>query len=66
MFVYDMCVLGMLYGCVVWLLYVGYDSGLFVGMLLLDVDCVLVVDVFGFVVVVVFGDFVGVVVECEE
>ncbi|WP_194299810.1 molybdopterin cofactor-binding domain-containing protein [Acetobacter conturbans] len=65
-YVHDVRVPGMLYGCVIRPPYGGYDHGPFVGRSLLDVDRESVSHIPGLVDVVVIDDFVGVVAEREE
>ncbi|WPP01736.1 molybdopterin cofactor-binding domain-containing protein [Pseudomonas sp. HR96] len=65
-FVHDMRVPDMLHGRVVRPPYDGYDTGVFVGSSLLDVERDSIAHIEGVVEVVVIGDFIGVVAEREE
>ena len=65
-FVHDMRVPDMLHGRVIRPPYDGYDTGVFVGTSLIDVDRSSIAHLPGIVEVVVIGDFIGVVAEREE
>ncbi|WP_448647745.1 molybdopterin cofactor-binding domain-containing protein [Pseudomonas mohnii] len=65
-FVHDMRVPGMLHGRVIRPPYDGYDTGIFVGNSLINVDESSIAHLPGIIKVVVIGDFIGVVAEREE